>query len=180
VPPSDSWISFSTTQNFAERVSFPAQATLTGMDIYTESLSPGAILGRSATVRLWTGTSFLPTALVTEFTQVISAVDTDGAARQLQIRAHVDFTTPLVLTGNSIYWIGMSGMNFNLGQHGLVGNFPDDSRMAQFEGTTYQFRTETGVGDMAFRLSGTVVPEPTCAVGLGCAMVGLVLRRRRI
>lgn len=180
VPQGDPWINFSTDQNFAERIAFPAQATVTGMDIYTLAFSPGAVFGRSATVRLWSGTAAAPTTLLMQFTEDISAVDTVGAVNQFQLRAHVDFTTPLVLTGGSTYWIGMSGTVFNLGQHGLAGNFPDDSRMAQFFGAAYQFQTAPNVGDMAFRLSGTVLPEPRSALALGCAGLGLAWSRRRV
>jgi hypothetical protein len=96
---------------------------------------------------------------------------------QFQVRAHADFAPPLILNADTRYWIGMSGTLFNLGQHGLIGSFPDVSRMAQFLGATYVFPTATGIGDMAFRLHGTVLPEPSTAFVISC-VVGCALKRR--
>lgn len=136
-------------QNFAESVSFDANARITGMDIYsTDSLG---VVGDTMTIRIWTDSSGQPGSLVTVFTEIISVIDSQGAVAGVD-RKHVDFTIPVDLAASTIFWIGMSGTSTNIRQMGLNTNFPDDQMMAQFMGTSFEFLTEPIVGDMAFRL----------------------------
>ena len=170
------WWNQHNDQNFAEPVVFVGAVQLLAMDIYGSS---NGTLGASATVRIWSDSGGVPATPLHDFTENISAVDNEGATANNQ-RSHVDFTTPITLSAGTTYWVGMSGTNYDLGQLGLSGSPYDDSRMAEFDGTTFQSLTDTSVGDMAFRLHG--VPEPSTFVMLGIATLALLAyawRRRR-
>jgi hypothetical protein len=176
-------------QNFAERISFPNPVLLTGMDIYTRDGM--AHVGQSATIRIRTDSSGIPGGLLEDFAEAISIVDTQGAVGANVVRAHVDFTHPVALTGMTAFWIGMSGtFTPDLGQLGLSGaHAPGDARMYQFVETVPDHFVNDG--DMAFRLFGeeqaAAVPEPASLTiwGLGAlgaasvAVCGTTRRRRQ-
>jgi len=178
------WQNQSALENFAEHVVFANAVQITGMDIYTWNFFAG--IGQPVTIRLWADAAGTPGALLNQFVDLISVMDTVGigALEPLQIRVHVDFTTPLALAAGTTYWIGMSGPGYELGQVTLEGlNPPDDNQVAVFDGTV--FNSHAAIGDMAFRLhDGTVsaVPEPTSlamfAVG-ALGMIGYGWKRRR-
>lgn len=179
------WSNEAPVQNFGELVSFGSDQQIVGMDIYTEL--DFATVGQSVTVRIWSDAAGVPGSLLFDFTEAISVVDSEGAIGS-EVRVHADFTTPVTLLGGTGYWIGMSGTSTQLGQRGLIGaNAPDNSRMAQFSGTTYSGQTETFVGDMAFRLHGpshSAVPEPSAIAiwslaAMGC-LIGFRVNRKRM
>lgn len=158
----------STSQNFAEDFSFSSAASLTAMDIYMSPLLP--VVGDSVTIRLYEDTSGIPGTLLTELIEEIAIIDSEGAVTG-NVRVHADFTTPISLDAAKTYWIGMSGTSKDLDLTGLSGVDPTGT-MAQFTGTTFGFFTgEVGADDMAFRLEGTLIPEPTTGllllVGIG-------------
>jgi len=173
------WVNKASQQNFAERIVFNADVLITGMDIYSGYTVP---VGTSATIRLWDDASTIPGNLLQSFTQAITIIDTDGATTGLT-RKHVDFSTPIVLTASTVYWIGMSGTDQEIGQASIDASATSGNRrMAQFNGTAYSYSTL--VGDMAFRLWGVViVPEPsTLAVWSILGLTGIIFvgRRRRM
>lgn len=161
-------------QNFAERIQFGSSTTVTGMDIYMATNR--ASVGETGTIRFWSDNAGEPFDLLSEFSETVTAVDSIGAVGGNQ-RVHVDFSNALVLDANTQYWIGMSGIGWT--QTGLRN--VDDSRMAQFQGNNFQTFTGTSVGDMAFRLHGSVgqVPEPASLAIFGTiCLVGMVRRRQ--
>ena len=178
----DPWSNNSSGQNFADNFSFGSAQTLSGMDIYTATAFPS--VGMSVTVRLWSDGGGLPGTLLDNFTTTVTAVDSVGTvAGTDDVRVHADFT--LSLAANTMYWIGMSGTNAELGQYGLGGpNAPGDGGMAQFAGTTFSFFAST-IGDQAFRLEGSpsAIPEPSSVVLAGGAIglfgLGLACRKRK-
>jgi MYXO-CTERM domain-containing protein len=181
------WANKASGQNFAERISFVNPVLVTGMDIYTRANIPS--VGQSATIRIRADAAGIPGVLLEDFVEQISIVDTVGATSTNRVRAHVDFTTPVLLAGLTDFWIGMSGTNSELGQSGLVGvQAPDDSRMYFFSGTNPASFTNTLVGDMAFRLFGeeqsTATPEPASLAiwglgAVGIAVLGAIRSRRQ-
>jgi hypothetical protein len=169
------FLNVSTSQNFAEQFLLPQDTTLTGIDIYTLQFAAPTV-GQSVTVRLWSDNAGTPSTLLQNFTEVLAAVDTDGANTSLNpgvVRAFASFTTPFTIAANTRYWIGMSGTGASIGQLGLTGGtIPNgDGTLARFNGTTFLgFPGDTG--DMAFRLQGTPIPTPALLpglVGLGLA-----------
>src|SRR5262249_30423935 len=127
-PPGGAWVNQAQLQNFAEHFIFSTPTQIDGMDIYTRP--DFATVGQSARIGLRADGAGTPGALLADFTLPISIVDTLGTSGPNQVRAHVDFTTPLMLMADTTYWIGMSGTTTELGQLGLSGpRAPDDSRM---------------------------------------------------
>jgi hypothetical protein len=177
------WTNAYASQSFAASVSFSTAMQITGMDIYTESSF--VTVGDTARIRLFSDTLGHPGTVLSNFTESVSVVDTNGAMNVFDRRVHVDFTNPLSLLGNTTYWIGMTGDSKDFTQTGLTGsNAPDGAVMAQFNGgDTFRYFTATFVGAMAFRLEGNVAaPEPTgLALLVPVAFAGVVqlVRRRR-
>jgi len=170
---------FYPSEYFGEKVIFSTGATVTGIDIYSES---SVALETSVTVRLWQDLNGGPGLLINEIPTTISVVDTDGAGTTASItRKHADFSSLQLIAGTN-YWIGMSGDSVNLGQTGISGI--QDSKMANFSGVSIWIDY---YGDMAFRLEGTTgntpgpVPEPTTMLLFGAGIAGLaaVSRRKR-
>lgn len=175
------WANSSMGQNFAERVSFAAGASVTGIDIYSAGLFGD--VGSPVVIRIWNGVG-VPGALLAVFPTVISIEDNDGAGAAVSpngygplTRKHADISFAM-LPGVS-YWIGMSGDGFELGQIGLQA--VDDGQMAQFSGAFFSHLAD--LGDQAFRLEGDVgaVPEPSsiALLTLGLTTVAMLKRQRR-
>jgi hypothetical protein len=163
-------------QNCADQVIFAQNVQITGMDIYS-SVYFGYV-GQSITIRLWSEVGIL----LDSFTTMISVIDSDGADVNGDTnRKHADFATPLSLSADTVYWIGMSGTTSDITQADLAEIPPGgDGRMELCSGTTldesYPF------GDMAFRLEGNSVPEPSTLIIwslLGGLAIGLGWWRKR-
>jgi hypothetical protein len=168
----DGWENGSSGQNFAEIVSFPDSATVTGMSIYSGTFL-GSV-GDLVTIRVWNDSAGIPGTLIHSFTETISVIYTAGVGEWSNINnKFANFTTPINLAASTPYWIGMSGFGViidtiigpveTIGLASLNTN-PGDGAMAQFSGTTL----ETGLqplGDMAFRLYGSTQSQPDTEPG---------------
>ncbi len=170
----DAWTNDSSGQNFAEIVSFPDSATVTGMSIYSGTFF-GSV-GDLVTIRVWNDSAGLPGTLIHSFTETISVIDTAGVGEWSNINnKFANFTTPINLAASTPYWIGMSGFEVIDINAGLLKTFalaslntnPGDGAMAQFSGTTRVpwLLSPVPIGDMAFRLYGSTQSQPDTEPG---------------
>ena len=142
----------------------------------------GAI-GDTAVIQLWADAGGAPGTLLNEFSVPITEINTDGVSRPDVINVNqkiVHFSTPLTLTANTVYWIGMSGgpdLPRGIGLNGLEN--ATDGIIAVFEGDSLSYiRTYGGVGDAAMRLYGAPDSAATAMlVGVGLIAIGAIRRR---
>nr|WP_281415179.1 PEP-CTERM sorting domain-containing protein [Geobacter hydrogenophilus] len=170
-----SFSNFLSLQSFADNINFVSGATITGMDIY--SVPYKGTIGQQVTVRLWADNGGEPGILLDTINTTISIIDNDGATSGNN-RKHADIT-PLLLTADTTYWIGMTGNPSEIEQ--TILNNVDDNKMTVFNDGSWYILGR----DMAFRLEGDInpstVPEPSSFIllGAGLAGVGLLTRRMR-
>jgi hypothetical protein len=131
------------------------------------------------TVSIWQDNSGVPGAILDEFADTISAVNTDGASTAAAVAAGINQKyagfTPISLAANTTYWIGMSGGNATLGvELGQTTLYPATyGSTAQFgDNDTFEGLVGGGIGDTSMRLYGPVGP-PVPDSGLTIAMLGM-------
>jgi len=177
---SDNWSNESPGQHFAERVSFAAATSITGIDIYNNAA--WGTFGTAVKITIWENSGGQPGNVLAQYQTSVTIADTDGAVGGQQHRLHADFAA-FAMAANVDYWIGMAGDGTSLTQTGLQGVAGGDSRMAQFNSNdVFSYFTDVSVGDMAFRLHGDAgaVPAPLTAslVLAGLAAAGATRRRQ--
>ena len=136
------WSNQTSGQNFAEDITYAIPMAVTGMDIWT-CISP--VAGTVHIKILLDNGSGAPGAVFTEWDQTPTSWVADGT----NFRVSADFPD-VNLDAGQIYWIGMSGNGFELGQLSVLT--PDDGLMAIFSGTSYF--GDASVGDQMFQLRG--------------------------
>jgi hypothetical protein len=169
-------------RQIADQFQLLQNTALTGMAIYTRSGS--AAVGQSVTIRLWNDNSSVPGTLLQSFTENLSVLDTDGInTTDLpdMRRAFANFTTPIQVSGNTPYWISMSGTRFSLGlvrSQAGTGTIPANASIALLnDGGFVGFQDGQ---DMPFLLYGqAATPVPTPALLPGLMGMGAVVWRKR-
>ncbi|GAB4161579.1 MAG: hypothetical protein Fur0021_34860 [Candidatus Promineifilaceae bacterium] len=141
------WSNYTASQNFAEDVSFATSTSISTIVIYT---CIGPVQGSTVHIKIRNddgagnpSNTLLYDADVTPTSWVADPM-TGGYA------VTADLPTPFTAAANTIYWIGLSGNGFELGQYSV--QTPDNGHMAQFSGPTFSFHT--AVGDQMFQLYG--------------------------
>lgn len=166
------WANQTQGQNFAEDVLFGVDMFLTGVDIFT-SFTDTPLGDYHVKILLDDGAGN-PSGVFAQWDQDVTTISVDDSGDVREFKHSFDFD-PIVLSANTVYWIGVSANGWEVGQSSLLNPHPDDGTMAQFSGNVFSFHT--GVGDQMFQLRGYPVPGPAGVALLGCA--GLALGRRR-
>jgi hypothetical protein len=130
-------------QNLADDVVFGTSMVVNGMDIWT-CISPTA--GTVHIKILLDDGAGNPGAVFTEWDQTPTSWVADGPGFMVS----ADFPD-VNLDAGQVYWIGMSGNGFELGQFGVLN--PGDGSMAVFAGSAFSFHG-TGGGDQMFQVRG--------------------------
>ena len=120
------WSNSTAFQNFAEKVSFASDVSVT---------------------RFMTYTNFDPTSFGTMFVKLLSDIAgvPDAVASWTNVsgdinEVNLDLSTPFTLTAGTTYWIDASGNDFEASALGVMA--PGDSKMAQFNGANYVYMTD--------------------------------------
>ncbi|MCA9937094.1 MAG: hypothetical protein KC418_00515 [Anaerolineales bacterium] len=147
------WSNYTAGQNFAEDVSFPTNTTINTIVIFT-CIAPQQ--GQTLHIKVRNddhagnpSNTLLYDADVAPTSWVADPV-TGGYA------VTADLPGGFEAFANAIYWIGLSGNGFELGQYSV--QTPDDGHMAQFAGPNFSFHT--AVGDQMFQLYGSAGCAP--------------------
>jgi hypothetical protein len=139
------WINDQSSQNFAERCSFPTTTTVTRIDIFTSLNLPGS----SVHIKILSNAGGVPGSYLYEEDQIPASWELNPSGLY---RVVCNLSTPFVAQASAIYWIGVAGNNSSIGQTAVIA--PGDGRMAVFNGSTYAYSTD--VGDMMFQLYGSI------------------------
>jgi hypothetical protein len=173
------WFVQDVFSSLADRVIFSQSTVVTGIDIY---MGQEASVGQIGLITLWSDDTGRPGPVLSHFTDRVTAVDTDGAGPANR-RVHVDFTSPLYLNAQTPYWINMTSTLGTRPQwtQSVRRNIPGGDNKNAGMVNEVQFDMVYSNGDLAFRLYGNPVPEPSTfmLIGLGVSS-GYVLIRRTV
>ncbi|MCP5524141.1 MAG: hypothetical protein H7A46_21595 [Verrucomicrobiales bacterium] len=179
--PSDSgnWANARSGQHFADSFSFASPVTLTGMGQFSGQYW-GAV-GQTVTIQLWQDAAGQPGALLNEFQETISLVNTDGASSaSLITQKYADFTIPDHACPQ--YGILDQHERWNpdaFGELALLGlSAPLDGLSAQFNNNTYSGLNS--VGDVSMRLYSDVPDGGVTLWMVGAGALGLAAYRRKV
>ena len=157
-------VNASNDQNLADLVMFSTETTITGYSLFTASshLPPNNPQYGPFLVRFWADNNGRPGAVLREV-QVNTApleplgnfLTTAGNTTDVH-RISLNFE-PVVLAANTRYWVGASGLNYDVGTYGVVA--PGDGQMAQMSGANFQTLISGVFGDLMFQLVGTLTQD---------------------
>jgi hypothetical protein len=164
-----SWQNQTAAQNFADYVVFNQDTWVDGLNYFTnyDLSNPNNIFH----IKVLADVAGTPGAVLYSWDVSYSSYTANVGLGLNQ----VSFTTsPILALAGQGFWVGVSGNGFEAAQVSL--NTPQDGKMAQFNGSTYSHMA--GVGDQAFQLTGSVVPEPE-AMAMMVLGLGLIAAARR-
>lgn len=168
-----SWQNQTGAQNFADIAVFTGSVSVTGYNYYTD-FNP-ANFSSTMHVKVLSDNGGKPGSLITS--QDVSAGNfaVDGVNNGHTIY-RVMLSLAAINLGAGTYWFGASGNGFEAAQISLNPG-PGDNQMALFNGTTYQ--NMAGIGDQAYQLTGSAVPEPASLLAFGGLTLVAIRRRKK-
>lgn len=157
------WSNRTSGQNFAEKFSFATDMVVTDIHIYTQFVP----VGGPVHVKILDDVAGTPVNYIYEEDGIPTSwiMDPNGSGYYV---VTATLAVPFHAVAGTIYWAGVSGNGFDLGQISLKA--PGDAWMAQFSGRL--FTGFTSMGDMMFQLSGVAAappPTPDYAIQTGWA-----------
>lgn len=168
-----SWVNWTSSQNFADRVTLSTTATVVRYRYYT-NFDPTSF--GTMTLKLWSDDGANnPSAPINTQSVSVAGFGFDSLLSGTPINyVDLNLTTPWTLTGGVKYWVGASGDGFEAAQ--ITLRTPDDGFTAQFSAGTFSHHAT--IGDQAFQLHGDVVPEPATMTLLGLGALALYRKRK--
>jgi len=166
----------SSGQNYLDSVIFPTDTYISGYNLFTAG-SRSENFDEQFLVLFWTDKNGGPFSVIGQMTMNASDVEflgnyaTTGGHMTDVYEISLRFA-PILLHANTRYWVGASGLIFDMGTYGVVGP-GDGGRMLMSGGIAVGWDNQ--FGDLAFQLVS--VPEPS-AFALFAAASALMLVRK--
>lgn len=160
-------------QNFLNQFTLGAASTITGFDLRSMMPAGPVAIGQAVTIKIRSSIAGDPAAtnLYSFSTTITSIVDN---------YLHADFSS--VSLGSGTYFIGMSGLGYNIGQD-LFSDNAIPNKLVLLQGDAIPVRNGFV---SAFRVYGDAavapVPEPAtwAMMTLGFGGIGFAMRRRKV
>ena len=172
-PYGGAWLNKEHTQIFADSVQFATATTINGFDYFSTIADPGS----TWTLRLHANSATdLPGAIL----QGVNLSPSSWAYYGLygvNVWVGTFSFAPIPLAANTKYWVGLSAVGFDGAMVTTQPSRNGDGALAQRQFDGEWERTDL-IGDMTYRLRGTVVPEPMSLAVVGVCLASVVRRRR--
>lgn len=169
-----SWANTTGGQEFADIAVFTSAVSVTQY-IYFTNFDPFNF--GTMHVKVFADAGGIPGAPITTQDLAVSGYNIDGVyGGETVYRVALNLSTPVNL-GAGTYWWGASGNAFEAAQVSLNNPAPGDGLMAMYISGSYN--SMATVGDQAYQLNGSIVPEPATLLALGGFSALLLLRRKR-
>jgi len=175
---SSAFVNMSNGQNFSDSVSFATDTFIKGYNLFTAG-SRSVNFDKPFCVRFWADNAGRPGSLVDEVDLIPSGVKFVGNFKTISGQMTDVYQislvfAPVLLNAHTTYWVGASGLNYDVGTYGVVA--PGDGRFAQMSEDSVSW-VGSQFGDLSFQL--VAVPEPS-VFALFVASSALVLFRRTL
>ena len=148
------FFSASNNQNFVDAVSFGHDTEITGLNVFTSS-SHLPLVGTHFRVKILADVGGMPGAPLLEVDVEPTAITfaglfpAAGGAMTDVYRVNLRFP-PITLQGQTTYWVGASGLDFDAGAYGVLG--AGDGQMMAFSGETRVGPAPSQFGDLMLQL----------------------------